>query len=93
MLAGFALVPLTSWLWLDPALAALVAMNFVWTGVAMVRDSVDALMDKAECASSDHLTLPTSSVLASGSCRCGPVIHGPRYYRSGSTWTCTFHHS
>jgi cation diffusion facilitator family transporter len=47
VLAGFALVPLTGWLWLDPALAALVALNIVWTGWAMVRDSVGALMDKA----------------------------------------------
>ena len=47
VLVGFALVPLTGWLWLDPALAALVAVNIVWTGLAMVRDSVDALMDKA----------------------------------------------
>ena len=47
VLVGFALVPLTGWLWLDPALAALVAVNIVWTGLAMVRDSVYALMDKA----------------------------------------------
>ena len=47
VLVGFVLVPLTGWLWLDPALAALVAVNIVWTGLAMVRDSVDALMDKA----------------------------------------------
>ena len=47
VLAGFALVPLTGWLWLDPVLAALVALNIVWTGVAMVRDSVGALMDRA----------------------------------------------
>jgi cation diffusion facilitator family transporter len=47
VLAGFALVPLTGWLWLDPGLAALVALNIVWIGWAMVRDSVGALMDKA----------------------------------------------
>lgn len=47
VLVGFALVPLTGWLWLDPALAAIVAVNIVWTGLGMVQDSVDALMDKA----------------------------------------------
>jgi cation diffusion facilitator family transporter len=47
VLAGFALVPVTGWLWLDPALAALVAGNIIWTGLGMVRESVDALMDKA----------------------------------------------
>lgn len=45
VLAGFALLPLTGWLWLDPTLAALVALNIVWTGISMVRSSVDALMD------------------------------------------------
>lgn len=47
VLVGFALVPLTGWLWLDPAMAALVALNIIWTGIAMVRDSVGALMDRA----------------------------------------------
>lgn len=47
VLVGFALVPLTGWAWLDPALAGLVAVNIVWTGVSMVRDSVGALMDRA----------------------------------------------
>jgi cation diffusion facilitator family transporter len=40
-------LPVTGWAWIDPAVAGLVALNIVWTGVAMVRDSVDALMDKA----------------------------------------------
>lgn len=47
VLAGFALIPFTGWLWLDPVLAGLVALNIVWTGIGMVRHSVDALMDKA----------------------------------------------
>ena len=47
VLAGFALVPVTGWLWLDPALAGLVALNIIWTGFGMVRESVGALMDKA----------------------------------------------
>jgi len=47
VLVGFALVPVTGWAWLDPAMAALVALNIIWTGIAMVRDSVGALMDRA----------------------------------------------
>jgi cation diffusion facilitator family transporter len=47
VLAGFALVPVTGWQWLDPALAAVVAVNIIWTGYSMVQDSVGALMDKA----------------------------------------------
>jgi cation diffusion facilitator family transporter len=46
VLVGFALVPLTGWLWLDPAVAALVAVNILWTGYAMLRESVGGLMDE-----------------------------------------------
>ena len=47
VLIGFALVPLTGMLQLDPLIAALVAVNILWTGYAMIRDSVGALMDEA----------------------------------------------
>ena len=47
VLAGFALVPLTGWHWLDPALAALVAANILWSGFGLVRESVGGLMDAA----------------------------------------------
>ena len=47
VLVGFALVPVTGWPWLDPALAGAVALNIIWTGLGMVRESVGALMDKA----------------------------------------------
>jgi cation diffusion facilitator family transporter len=47
VLVGFALMPLTGWFWLDPALAGLVALNILWTGFSMVRSSVDGLMDRA----------------------------------------------
>lgn len=46
VLVGFALVPLTGWLRLDPAVAALVALNILWTGYKMLRESVGGLMDE-----------------------------------------------
>ncbi|MFT4096451.1 MAG: cation diffusion facilitator family transporter [Rhodoblastus sp.] len=45
VIVAFALIPFTGWLWLDPGIAALVAVNILWTGFGMVRDSVNALMD------------------------------------------------
>ena len=39
VLVGFALIPLTGYLWLDPAIAALVAVNILWTGYGMLRES------------------------------------------------------
>ncbi len=46
VLIGFALIPLTGWLRLDPAIAALVAVNILWAGVGILRGSVGALMDE-----------------------------------------------
>lgn len=45
VIAGVALVSLTGWLWLDPAIALLVAANIVWTGYQLMRRSADGLMD------------------------------------------------
>lgn len=47
VLVGVGLVALTGWLVLDPILAALVALNILWSGYVMVRDSVAGLMDEA----------------------------------------------
>ena len=45
VIGGVGLVALTGWLWLDPAVALLVAANIVWTGYQLMRRSADGLMD------------------------------------------------
>jgi cation diffusion facilitator family transporter len=50
VLVGLALVAMTGWQILDPALAAVVALNIVWAGWRLVRDSVSGLMDEAVTA-------------------------------------------
>lgn len=47
VLTGFVLVPLTGWPQLDPLLAGLVAINILWTGWSLMRESVGGLMDAA----------------------------------------------
>lgn len=47
VLVGFVLVPVTGWPQLDPLLAGLVALNILWTGWGLMRDSVGGLMDAA----------------------------------------------
>ncbi len=50
VLVGLGLVALTGWQILDPALAALVAVNILWAGWQLVRESVSGLMDEAVTA-------------------------------------------
>jgi cation diffusion facilitator family transporter len=45
VILGVGLVFLTGWLWLDPLIALLVAVNIVWTGYQLMRRSADGLMD------------------------------------------------
>lgn len=54
VLVGVALVATTGWLALDPIIAALVAVNVLWSGYTMVRDATGGLMDEA----------PSSAVVA-----------------------------
>lgn len=47
VVAGVGAVALTGILWLDPALAALTAVNILFSGWHLLRDSVGGLMDEA----------------------------------------------
>jgi cation diffusion facilitator family transporter len=45
VIGGVGLVWVTGWLWLDPIVAMIVALNIVWTGWQLMRRSADGLMD------------------------------------------------
>ena len=47
VLLGVGAVSLSGWVWLDPAVALVVATNIVWTGVRLIRRSLSGLMDTA----------------------------------------------
>jgi cation diffusion facilitator family transporter len=47
VLAGLAFAWLTGWAWLDPLLAALVAINILWTGYRLTMGSLSGLLDEA----------------------------------------------
>jgi cation diffusion facilitator family transporter len=44
---GIVMVQLTGWLVLDPLIALVVAANIVWTGVRLLRDTAQGLLDRA----------------------------------------------
>lgn len=45
VIVGVGLVWLTGWLWLDPVIALLVALNILWTGWQLLQRSAAGLMD------------------------------------------------
>ncbi len=47
VLAGLWLATVTGWKLLDPAMAAVVALNILWAGWRLTRESVSSLMDEA----------------------------------------------
>jgi cation diffusion facilitator family transporter len=47
VIVGLLLVPLTGWHWLDSALAAMVALNILWSGWGLMKESIGGLMDEA----------------------------------------------
>src|SRR5215218_2530229 len=44
---GIATVQLTGWLVLDPLIGLIIAANIVWTGVRLLRDTAQGLLDRA----------------------------------------------
>ncbi|SNB75738.1 cation diffusion facilitator family transporter [Arboricoccus pini] len=47
VIAGIFMVAATGWLVLDSVIAGLVAVNIIWSGFSMIRDSLGGLMDEA----------------------------------------------
>ncbi|WP_422000829.1 cation diffusion facilitator family transporter [Roseovarius mucosus] len=47
VLFGVGLALATGWLWLDPAMAVLVAVNILWSGSMVIKASLSGLMDEA----------------------------------------------
>ena len=45
VIIGVALVGLTGWLWLDPIIGLIVALQIVYTGLKLVRIAIDGLLD------------------------------------------------
>ena len=44
---GVVMVHLTGWLVLDPIIGLIVAANIVWTGIRLLRDTAQGLLDRA----------------------------------------------
>jgi cation diffusion facilitator family transporter len=87
VLAGFALVPLTGILRIDPAVAGLVALNILWSGWGILRGSVGALMDEI----ADPAALAEMRRVISSSAEGAIEAHDVRMRTVGSMTFVEFH--
>lgn len=87
VITGVALVLPTGWLWLDPAIALLVAANIVWTGWQLVRRSAAGLMD----ASLPVESLMRIEVVLAAYRAQGLDFHALRTRQAGSRAFVTLH--
>ncbi len=76
---GVLVVDWTGWLILDPLIAFVVALNIVWTGVRLLRETGYALLDSALPAT-DHRVI--NSILAEYHAR-GVLFHAVRTRQAG----------
>jgi cation diffusion facilitator family transporter len=87
VIAGVGLVWVTGWLWLDPVIALLVALNIVWTGWQLLHRSAAGLMD-VSMAAEDLVAIET---VLDGYRRQGLEFHALRTRQAGSRAFVSLH--
>ena len=87
VIVGVGLVWLTGWLWLDPAIALLVAANIVWTGWLLLNRSAGGLMD----ASLPEAEVKAIEAVLGGYRSQGLGFHALRTRQAGSRAFVTVH--
>jgi len=80
VIVGLLLVRATGWLPFDPILAILVALNILWSGGRLVRESVAGLMDEGDPYVHQRLV----EVLDEETARRGLIYHQLRHRNSGT---------
>ena len=90
VVVGLVAVRLTGWLWLDPAIAILVALNIIREGARVVWGSVDGLMDKALEPEVQARIDSTLARFAGQSIRFDDLVTRRPAAATSSTCTCTF---
>lgn len=84
---GLLLAYLTGWYLLDPMLASLVAINILWSGWRIIRDSVTGLMDQ----SVDAETLDKFYAIIAAEAKDAIEVHDIRTRQAGNMIFIDFH--
>jgi cation diffusion facilitator family transporter len=87
VLIGLVVVLLTNWLWMDGLIACIVAINILWTGYGLARESVKGLMNET-----DHSLVKEICSLLNSNRRSEWIsIHKLRAWRAGRFIHVDFH--
>lgn len=89
VLIGVGLALATGWLWLDPAMAVLVALNILWSGSVVIKASLSGLMDEA--VSETEMTTIRQVIEAAASDDAALQAHDLRTRHAGPVTFIEFH--
>jgi len=87
VIIGLCLAMLTGWLQLDPLIAICVALNILWLGGKLMRQSIGGLMDEVDPMTGAQIR----QLLNRMSVEFGVQYHGLRYRNAGNTLWVEFH--
>ncbi len=87
VLAGLSLTMLTGWLRFDPMVAILVAVDILWMGSKLIRQSVGGLMDEVDPLTQARIR----RLLVEMTSAAGVEFHGLRHRNAGNTNWVEFH--
>jgi cation diffusion facilitator family transporter len=87
VVTGLGLALLTGWLPIDPILAIVVALNILWTGGKLMRQSVGGLMDEVDPQVEARIRHLLEEMTSQG----GVEFHGLRNRNAGNTTWVEFH--
>lgn len=80
VIGGLFVVYLTGWVWADPIIAILVALNVAWEGYRLLQGALGGLMDEADTSLLDS----TAQLLEAARQSSWIDLHGLRSWRSGA---------
>ncbi len=80
VIGGLTVVYFTGWIWADPVIAILVAINIAWEGGRLAYEAVGGLMDEAD----EELIESTAQILEDARDPSWIDLHGLRGWRSGA---------
>lgn len=87
VIAGLLLTMATGWLPFDPIVAILVALNILWSGGKLMRQSIGGLMDEADPAVHDKIT----AILEKETKKNSIFFHDVRHRNAGNKLHIEFH--